>query len=134
MTDNAIRKALDNRLNAIASGIDVAWPNTGYKPTTSPYIRPTFLPSDVSQAELGTLGRNVHIGLYQVDAIYPAGEGRKAAETRADAVIEQFKRGTTFTYSGVTVRCDAARTLPATSEKDWYTLPVQIDYRAYLDN
>lgn len=149
MTDNLIRAALDDHLSGIPAWLDdgsipliwtetvseVAWPNTHYKPDIGTgYFRPTLLPADVSQAELGEDGRNEHIGLYQVDVIAPIGKGRIAAETNADAVLRRFRRGTLITYRGITVRCDAAKTLPGRSETDWFILPVQIDYRAYLSN
>ena len=130
-----IRQALDSHLATLPPGVPVAWPNTGYEPQSGQgYLRPTLLPVQPSQSELGTLGRNRHEGIYQIDVIYPARVGRGAVETKAKELVARFKRGTNIDYSGIRVRCDMSGIQTAISEPNWYILPVRIDYRAYLAN
>lgn len=147
---DVIRKALDSHLASLPLGVPIAWPNIPFDPNGA-YLRPTLLPNRPDQAELGRDGRNVHEGIYQVDAFYPSGYGVRDAEATCEALIAAFKRGTIIVSpveipiieDGVIgdesivprVRCDRAGYRPASSqEPNSYQMIVEIDYRAYLPN
>lgn len=135
-----IRKALESRLNTYATGrspaIDVAWPNSGYTPTTgTEYLRPTLLPGRSRAATAGSSGQQFHQGIFQVDIFWPANEGSGGALSEADAIIDHFKRGTNLSASGFTVRIDDdVYVLPANVEPDWYQVPVNIGFYAIAPN
>jgi hypothetical protein len=132
-----IRAALDSQLQtfATAQSLAVAWPNTGHEPTVgTPWIRPTLLPGWPEAAALGADADNYQSGLYQVDIFTPAGEGTEDARDYADAMITSFKRGTTLTYSGVTVRIKRAGIEASRQEPEWVVLPVLIAWFAYTAN
>jgi|AntDeeMetagen134_2_1112570.scaffolds.fasta_scaffold02290_4 hypothetical protein len=130
-----IRKALDSHLATMPPAIDVAWPNRPYDPQIgTPWMRPNLLPTPPRQAELGLQGRNAHTGIYQISVFYPAGNGPGRAEDAASALVERFKRGTDVTYANHLVRCVMAGYRDGTQEPDWYSLIVEIEYRAYLPN
>lgn len=128
---NDMQAALDNRLNTLAGGYDIAWPNIPYEPEAGEtYLRPTFLPAVTEQASMGTDGQDRTDGIYQVDVFTQAGSGRTAIP---DAVTDHFKRGTDLTYNGVTVRVRNVSVSPAIIDGSWQQVPVSIDFYSYTD-
>jgi len=74
---NDIQAAFDNRLNTLTGGYDIAWSNIAYEPDAgTTYLRPSFLPTDTVQVGLGSSGLDDTRGVYQIDVVYPAGNGR----------------------------------------------------------
>lgn len=134
MSFRLVRQALDGNMAANFSS-QVAYPNAEFTPMQGVlWYRPTFLPAESEQAELGTNGRNRLQGLYQVDVFAPAGEGQKAAETAADAVVTAFKRGTNLPSGSLTVRLERAWREAAIEEADWYHVPVMVAWYAIAAN
>jgi len=128
---NDIQAALDNRLNTISGGYDIAWPNVPYEPTANEtYLRPTFLPAATEQVGLGDTGLDRTDAIYQVDVFTGAGSGRTAIP---DSVADHFKRGTTLTYNGTNVRISGVSILPATIDGSWQIVPVSINFYSYTD-
>ena len=81
---------------------------------------------------LGASGLDQHTGIYQVDVFAPAGEGRNAAEVKADAVADNFKRGTNLTYYGVTVRLGNTSRNTGITVDDRFVISVSINYSAHV--
>jgi len=128
---NDMQAALDNRLNTIAGGYDIAWPNVPYEPVAGEtYLRPTFLPTVTEQASMGTDGQDRTDAIYQIDVFTQAGSGRTAIP---DAVADHFKRGTDLTYNGTTVRVRNVSIAPAIIDGAWQQVPVSIDFYSYTD-
>lgn len=101
---NDIRSALTKQLADMPAVPAVAWDNFAFTPTTgTPYLKPTILWAESSQAELGEAGRNWEQGVYQITCIYPKNEGSKSMLAMAGKIKDRFKRGTVLTFNAVTV-------------------------------
>jgi hypothetical protein len=110
----------------------VAWENIDFAPTQGQtYLRPTVLPSDTVQAELGDQGRDYHTGIYQVDVMAEAGEGKNAAYVLADSIADHFARGTDLTYNGVVVTIQQTKRLTGRTDSGWFMVPVEINFFSY---
>ena len=135
MSFDAVRTALDT-LMAATFVANVAYENAEYTPTVgTDWKRVTFLPTEPTQASLGTNGHNRLMGIYQVSVFAEVGKGPKAAEDAAELVITAFKRGTSLTaVGGVTTRIERAWRGPAIQESDWYHVPVSVSWFAYAAN
>ena len=128
-----IGAALDGRMNTLSGGSAIAWQNTVFKPTkTALYLKPTNLPVPASQTGLGASGIDQHTGIYQVDVYAIAGKGRNAAEVKADAVADHFKRGTDLTYNGITVRLGDTSRNTGIIVDDRFVISVSINYTAHV--
>lgn len=128
-----IQAALDVSLNTVAGAIPVAWQYPGargpYEPVTgTTYLRPTLLSGDTAQAELGTNGKDEHLGIYQVDIIAPLNATKKSILDLADDIADTFKRGSIHTYNGVNVRVRSASVGTGTRDGAWFFLPINISY------
>jgi hypothetical protein len=127
--------SLLNQQLATVQATNVAYENAEYEPTIGTgYLRETLLPAESEQAELGTDGRNRLTGIYQISVFEEVGKGSGAAETKAETLMEAFKRGITLTANGLTVRVDKAWRSPAIQESDWYHVPVSVSWFAYAAN
>jgi len=132
MREEAIRAALDNHLYQL--GENVQWPNVSFDPGGNYWMRPTLLPAEPSMAALGEDADNRNIGIYQVDIFWPQGTGEGPPSSKAEEVMQQFKRGTVITLSGTTVRIERAYRESGRWEESWYQIPVIIDYVADVAN
>jgi hypothetical protein len=133
-TYDAIRSALDVALSGYQAS-NVAWENSEFEPTVgTSWLRPTFMPAEPEQADLGDSGRNRLTGIYQVSVFAPTGEGAGEAESKAEDLVTYFKRGKTFVSGGVTVRVRRAWRSAAAQEADWYHVPVSVMWFAYAAN
>jgi hypothetical protein len=134
LTYDAIHGIINAYLNLVQA-TNVAYENAEYEPESGTgYLRETLLPAEPEQAELGTDGRNRLTGIYQISVFEEVGKGSGDAETKAETLIAAFKRGTTLTANGLTVRIDKAWRSPAIQEKDWYHVPVSVRWFAYAAN
>ena len=124
-----IRKLLEVQLNTLGP-FATAWENVPYSPQTgTPWQRVNLLPA---QTENPTFGEDFRrpIGLLQVTLFYPLNMGAGAAETRAEAIHNAFKRGTTLIDGTLRVLIERS---PYNGpgfvlEGSWYALPVSIPY------
>ena len=128
---NDIQAALDARLNSLAGGYDIAWPNTVFEPEADQtFLSPSFLPAETTQASLGSNGKDNTTGIYQIDVVYPAGSGRS---TIPDSVADHFKRGTVLSYNGINVRVRSVSISPALTEGAFHFVPISVDFYIYTD-
>jgi len=133
--DSTIRAAFVARLNTFPSLPSVAWENVPFTPVNGvPYIKPFLLPGEPSQAEMGTLGANRHVGVYQISIYYPASTGTLGLGTLRDALIDHFRRGTPLVRSGVNISIQRAYAGPMMQETDWVFVPITIQYFALASN
>lgn len=89
------------------------------------------MPAGTEQAGLGSSGLDEHLGIYQIDIIAPAASGKGEAIAQADAIADHFKRGTTLTYNGVSLRL--SKTSRGTGKRDgaWFVIPVTTTYQSF---
>lgn len=130
MTQELIRQAFETRLQtwATAQGLDVAWENVEYLPTTDQaYIRPTLLPGKTNSLFLDLSGRD-YKGIFQVDLCMPIGTGPGTAEVLVTSLSTTFSG--TFTQSSIRVTLmSPMHAAPASPEADHYVIPVSAGYR-----
>lgn len=133
MSDQNVRRALEQRLAAMSPAIPTAWENVHFTPTVgTPWQRANLLPASPDNTMLGPR-EWMEIGIFQVTLYYPAGTGSDAAQTRAEAVRAQFKRGTTVSHGGLaTVITHTPAKAAAYSADGWYVVPISIRYQACI--
>ena len=68
---------------------------------TAEWARGTLLPSDTQVASLGTTGRDLHTGLFQIDYYCQVGVG--GYSEKLDTLANQFRRGTKISAGGTEV-------------------------------
>lgn len=133
--ESKIRAAFATRLQAFPSLPSVAWENVPFTPAAGVmYLRPSLLPGEPIQGEIGPLGQNWHNGIYQISIYAPAGQGVSAAEAVRDALVDWFKRGTLLTYSDATVQVVKSWPGPMLQETDRIHIPVTVRYRLLAAN
>ena len=132
MSLDKVRAALETALEAQDSSFATAWENTAFtKPANDvPYQKVNLLPAMPDNSTQG----NKHyqeVGLMQVTLCYPQNAGPGDAQTRAVALRNYFKRGSTFTSGGVkTIVTRTPAIGPALIDDDRYCIPVSISYQA----
>jgi len=116
--------------------LPIAWPNVAFTPPASgKYLRANHLPNTTSQISLGTSGQNRHIGLYQIDVLWPLNSGDTAPKEIAGAIAAHFKRGTEFTRETVLIRIPSPPSIaPALVGSASYQIPVTVSYLADVAN
>ena len=141
----ALDAALSTKLLAtsttLASRLSVA--NVAFDPNAegdanagAPWFRSTVMPGEPYQQSMGgaNFGVNTFPGIYQVDCFYPKGGGDSAALAMADTLASYFKRGSTFTSAGITIRVKRAWTNTPAEEDRWFHVPVVVSWWADVDN
>lgn len=128
---NDVQAALDSRLSTLAGGYTIAWPNIKFEPEASDtFLSPNFIPDDTIQVGLGENGKDETNGLYQIDVVYPAGQGRTSIP---DSIADHFKRGTVLAYNGVNVRVRSVSIAQAITEGQFHFVPVTVNFQTYTD-
>lgn len=127
-----IRAALSTALNGMSPALATVWENGAFKSTPgTAYQAVNMLYGTPVNDEMSS--RHQEIGYMQVKLMYPVQAGINAAETRAELIRTTFKRGYTFTYSGITVLItDTPEISPGSVEGDRYALPVKIKFAAQI--
>lgn len=127
-----IRAALSTALNSMSPALATAWENGAFKATPgTAFQEVNMLFAAPVNDEMSS--RHQEIGYMQVKLMYPLQAGTNAAETRAELIRTTFKRGYTFTYSGVTALItDTPEISPGSVEGDRYALPVKIKFTAQI--
>ncbi len=133
MSDQNVRRALEQRLAAMSPAIPTAWENVHFTPTVgTAWQRANMLPAAPDNTMLGPR-EWMEIGIFQVTLFYPQGVGSADAQARAEAVREHFKRGTTLSHSGVTtiITHTPAKAAGFVSG-GFYAVPISIRYQACI--
>lgn len=133
MSNVLVRKALEMRLNAMAPSLATAWQNVAFTPTPgTPYQEVHLLFGAPENPAYGAHYRE--IGVFQVSLMYPQGAGPAAADARAKAVRDWFKRGTTVIADGIEV---IVQRTPAIADGyqdgDRWRVPISIPFFASVN-
>lgn len=141
MTEELIAKDLFNHLIGLGSSLQIAWPNLDFNPPKDgsndplPYLQADLLPAQTTAAALGSAGQNRHTGIFQITIVQPEGSGLIDPLETADSIIAHFKRGTSITGDGDTIRIDGPPyTAPSFKDGAYRRLPVLIPYRVETSN
>jgi len=99
MTDK-IRAALETHLSAMTPALSTAWENVAFTPVNgTPYQQVNLLVAQPDNRYMGC-DRRIELGVFQVTLSYPIDKGASAAEDRANAIINHFKRSTKVSNGG----------------------------------
>ena len=126
-----IRTALETKLNALTPTIATAWESVPFTPVVgTAYQQVNLMMADTLNPSLG--GNHYRLkGFMQVLLCYPPNAGAKTASTRADLLVNHFKRGTSLTSGGITVIIDKTPSIaPALIDGVLYKIPVSIYFSA----
>lgn len=126
-----IRTALETKLNALTPTLATAWESVPFTPVVgTAYQQVNLMMADTLNPTLG--GDHYRIkGFMQVLLCYPPNTGAKTAATRADLLVNYFKRGTSLTSGGITVIIDKTPSIaPALIDGVLYKIPVSIYFSA----
>ena len=126
-----IRTALETKLNALTPSFATAWESVPFTPVVgTAYQQVNLMIADTLNPTLG--GTHYRIkGFMQVLLCYPPNAGAKTAATRADLLVNHFKRGTSLTSGGITVIIDKTPSIaPALIDGVLYKIPVSIYFLA----
>lgn len=128
-----ISQALDEQLDAMAGKPSVSWENKSFTPVIGEtYIRPTLIPGETVPETIGATGRDLNVGVYQVDVFTEAGKGKKALIEMMDKIALQFKHGTQLTSNSVIVEIKTVSQRPKSNDDNgWYTGIVEIVYYSF---
>lgn len=131
----ATRQALEVALFGMTPTIDIAWENQTYVPSSSvPYIRAVLMPSE---PENPTMGDGFHRlnGLLYLEFFYPKSTGSATAAARAELTKTTFKRGNSFTNSGVKVIIDKTPEIGMGAViNEWWVLPFRARWHADIQS
>lgn len=124
MSIPAVRQALEVALFSITPSVDIAWENQPYTPVTNkPYIRSVLMPAEPLNPTMGS-GHHRLQGLFYLEFNYPTNAGSFAATSRAELTKAVFRRGASFTNSGiVTVISNTPEIGQGSVRGDWFVLP-----------
>lgn len=131
-----LRGLLDHLAELVLSpAMEVSWPNVAFTPPAEGYLRATHVPNTVNQVTLGDLGKNRHIGLFQIDVFWPQNAGDIAPMERAGAVAAHFKRGTVLTSESAVIRIIRPPSIAqALQSAPYIMIPVTIQYQVDASN
>lgn len=131
--DLIIYDALMTRLQEVIFApetIEIAWPATDYKPTSSiPYLRPSVMPNTTRAPFLSLDDANQYVGIFQVLVCDIAGRGGSKARQIASKITTSFSRGAVITKDNVSIHISAPPTVGNDiQEPDRLIVPVTIPY------
>lgn len=128
-----IRAALETALNGMSPALATAWENNAFVPpaSTTPYQKVHLLFATPDNLEMGA--SHQELGIFQVTLCYPLQIGTSTAAARAEALRTTFRRGSSFTSSGVTVNITRTPEVSAgTVAGDRFEVPVKIRFMAQI--
>ena len=133
MSQPTIRAALEAALASLAPAIDTAWQNVPYTPVTGrPYQAAYLLPAEPDNHSMGD-GSRQERGIFQVNLMFPPGQGTATAGARAEMIATLFRRGASFTRDGITVQIERTPEISnGRAADDRWMVPVKIRYFSNL--
>lgn len=123
---------LESRLGEWAEqqGLQVAWDNIPFNPPDDIYLTSHDMPATPYAIDLSQQCK-VFIGVYQVNVVIPAAQGRERGRNIASQIEALFENGTELSGEGFScyISGEPAQYAGVATETT-YTLPVSLNYRA----
>lgn len=133
MSQQAIRSALETAVSLMSPSIATAWENVEFEQPlpTVPYQKVHLKFASPDNSEWGS--SHTEIGYMQVSLMYPRFLGVGDSTSRGQLLRDQFKRGRSFSNSGVTVNITHTPEISAGAvDGDRFNTPVKIRFSAYI--
>lgn len=127
-----LQAALETRLAALSTDLEIAWENVRYAPTVGrSFMRPTVLMSPSTNLDLsGSIQADG--GIFQIDVFMPTGNGAGAITAELDKLYDHFKAQLTLTQNDVKVYIDnISRSGPVSTEEAWARGTLEINFTCY---
>lgn len=133
---NTIRKLLDAHLKRVSNLPTHVPENATRTPGIDPWCRSTVMPSTSAVASWGSGVTLRQQGVYQVDLMFPAGQGVEAVSAMADKVIAAFYPGQeSLGDEDVPLTLTNVSQLPGyVSDKLTYVVSIRINWFTYVKN
>ena len=104
LTKQAALKCVNNRIALLSPAVPVAWPNKKFSPPAGAWLAVHYLPSNTSSETLGEGGEDELPAIIQLDVSIPTNTGDKIQNDILTAFEAYFIPGTSFTFSGQTIK------------------------------
>lgn len=123
---------------ADAQSLTIAMPNIAYTPPTptrtAKWLRASFFPVPTETLSVAP-GTNQHGGLFQIDCYAGAEGGEMLVARLAAAAIAYFKRGTSLSRDGFTIRIlKAPYRTPLRRDDAWVAISVRIEFLCFAND
>jgi hypothetical protein len=126
-----IDQALTNAFISGSFGLPIVHENDSYVPVSgTPYAEIYLIPNDITPITLSDSNEND--GVFRVFLHYKSDELSITAKIKADEIFTYFKIGSVFTYETQKVTITGLSRGRGVNEGGWYSLPLSIMYRAFL--
>ena len=109
-----------------------AYPDVDFTPTDGqPYISLSFLPNTPNTLAVGT-GYIQHVGLFQLSIMWPRGAGVIGSLETADAIQQEFDKGTRLIGSSILVNIISRPSIGGQIiDGDRTMTPVTVEYQSF---
>lgn len=123
-----IRAALETALNAMSPALSTAWENAAFVPVAgTPYQQVNILFASPDNMVYGSAHRE--LGFMQVKLMYPLQVGTAVVAARAELIRATFKRGASFSNSGITVVVEKTPEVsPGSVDRDRWAVPIKVRF------
>ena len=128
------RQSLETYVDGLNLGLPIAWENVSYNPVAgNPFLRVMHFPVDTDKLTIGNAGLMDSDGIMVLGLNYPAGMGSGDALENADAISAAFLVGQSIAADDgyIVFRRCTLEPKEASSDPDWWVLPVMVFYNAY---
>jgi Bacteriophage related domain of unknown function len=128
-----IRAALETALAAVNPAISIAYENTAFVPAIGvPYCKLFLLMAPPDNPTMGD-GYHLERGIFQITLMYPLQSGSLDAATQAEVLKATFKRGSSLSNGGVTVKVlSSPATGSAQIDGERFALPIKVSWSAEI--
>lgn len=129
----AIRRALEQRIEALEPTFPTAWENEEFEPGEVAFQKVFLLPNNTVSPTFGSTELVREQGLLQISLYYPTTGGMEDVYTKVEAIRAHFPKGLTLTSGGVNVQIEKrASVAPAMRDGAWMVVVVSIPYFANI--
>jgi hypothetical protein len=130
----ACRQALEVGLFSITPALTTAWENQDFViQAGTPYQKVSFVPTTPDNPTFGG-DHYQERGIFYIELNYPSKNGSVVAATRAELIRTTFKRGATFSSSGVSVTIqETPEVMQGFVEEGFWVLPIKIRFFANIN-
>jgi len=115
-------------------GLTTKYPNDKFAPPSpkTAWAEVVFLDVGNNPFTLGDNGLDEIFGIMQVNLLYPKDRGSRDVKLKADQFLTQYRTGKSFTHNGVTVDINGCRIGQGFDSRQWWMVPVSIEYSAHI--
>ena len=100
------------------------------------WYKASFLPGEPYAAGIGSAARNRYVGIFQIDVYGQTLKGTKLTNDEGERIRQCFKRGDSFTYSGVVVRVTKSQAYEAAEQDEpaYFRHIVKVTWMSDVEN